>query len=197
MIPLIIGGATLAVVGYAVKEYYNDEGSPWDNYSIALKKVEGNKESEDMKSSKKSKEFYKYKRYIYKTSMQEYQKFLEEYKIENNNISCSIKLEKQNFNDEDITDDLESYINKISNILKILSYNLSLGIRMVQNKKDLEDDVVIKINSYANNINKLSHLKLFDKLQNLNQLEILSSLVIAMELAIQKDTIYVDLDLSI
>lgn len=39
MIPLIIGGVTLAVVGYAVKEYCNDEGCPWDNHFLHLKKM--------------------------------------------------------------------------------------------------------------------------------------------------------------
>ena len=126
--------------------------------------------------------------------MKKYQEFLEKYKIENNDITTDLKLEKQKFSDEQITDELEAYISQISNTLEILSHNLSLGIRMVQNEKILEDDVVEKLNSYANSIYTLSHLKLFDQWQSVNQVEILSVLVKAMGQATQKDTIHVDLD---
>jgi len=149
-----------------------------------------------MKNSKKSKKFHQYKKNIYKASMQEYQEFLEKHNIKNNDLPFYSNLEKHKFSDEQITDDLEAYINKISNILEILVYNLSLGIRMMKNKKSVENDELIKLNNYANSINKLSHLKLFDEWQNINQLEILSTLVIAMELSIQRESIYVDLSVD-
>jgi len=126
--------------------------------------------------------------------MKKYQEYLEKYKIENNDITTDLKLEKQKFSDEQITDELEAYISQISTTLEILSLNLSLGIRMIQNEKSLEDDVVEKLNSYANSIYTLSHLKLFDQWQSVNQVEILSVLVKAMGQATQKDTIHVDLD---
>ena len=196
MIPLIIGGVTLAVVGYAIKEICEEEGCPWDNESSAFEKAEEQTASETVKSSKKSKEFHKFKKNIYKTSMREYKEFLQKYNIENNDIATDLKLQKQKFSDEQITDELESYISQISNTLEILSHNLSLGIRMVQNEKSLEDDVVKKLNSYVDSIYQLSHLELFDKWQRVNQVEILSLLVKAMGQATQKDTIHVDLDVA-
>ncbi len=192
MIPLIIGGVTLAVVGYAIKEVCEEEGCPWDN-KIPTPERDN---TETVEISKQSKEFHKFKKTIYKSSMQEYQSFLEKHNVENNDITTDAKLEKQKFSDEQITDELESYINQISNTLEILSHNLSLGIRMAQNEKSLEDDVVEKLNSYANNIYTLSHLKLFDQWQSINQVEILSVLVKAMGQATQKDTIHVDLDVA-
>jgi len=194
MIPFIIGGVTLAVVGYAIKEICEEEGCPWDDSTSASATTEEKSDIATVKSSEKSKEFHKFKKNIYKTSMQEYQDFLEKYKIKNNDIATDTKLEKQKFSDEQITDEIESYIKQISSTLEILSHNLSLRVRMLQNEKDLEDDVVEKLNRYANSIYSLSQLKLFDRWQNVNQVEILSILVNAMGQATQKDIIHVDLD---
>jgi len=191
MIPLIIGGVTLAVVGYAIKEVCEEEGCPWDSKTSTFEKTE---EAETVMNSKKAKDFHKFKKNIYKVSMQEYQEFLEKHNLQNDDITTDLKLEKQKLSDEMITDEIESYINQISNTLEILSYNLSLGIKMMQNEKSLEDEVVQKLNSYANSIYNLSHLKLFDQWSRVNQVEILSVLVKAMGEATQKDTIHVDLD---
>jgi len=194
MIPLIIGGVTLAVVGYAIKEICDEEGCPWDDNTSTSATTEARSDTATVKSSKKSKEFHKLKKNIYKISMQEYQDFLEKYKIKNNDIATDTKLEKQKFSDEQITDEIESYTNQISSTLEILSHNLSLGIRMVQNEKTLEDDVIEKLNSYANSIYNLSHVKLIDRWHSVNQVEILSVLVNAMGQAAQKETLHVDLD---
>ena len=144
--------------------------------------------------TKKSKEFHKFRKDIYKASMREYQEFLKKYDIEDKNTLTYTKLKKDKFSDEQVSDELESYISKISNTLEILSHNLSLGMRMAQNEKSLEDDTVVALNNYANSIYNLSHLKLFDKNQMLNKVEILSVLVEAMELSTQKNTIHVNLD---
>lgn len=147
-----------------------------------------------MNSSKRSKEFHKYKKAIYKTSIHEYLDFLEKCELESNGTFSHLKLEKQDFSNEQVTSELELYIKKILNILEILSYNLSLEIRMIENPKELEDHVVLKLNSYANSINELCHIKLFNNNQNLNQVEILLTLVIAMKLAIRKELVHVDLN---
>ena len=116
--------------------------------------------------------------------------------MENNDIATDLKLEKQKFSDEQISEELESYIKQISNILEILSYNMSFGIRILQNEKSLENSDVEKLNSYAKSIYNLSHLELFDKWRSVNKVEILSVLVIAMGQTTQKDTIHVDLNLD-
>ena len=68
MIPLIIGGVTLAVVSYAVKEICEEEGCPWDTKASTPE----TDNTETVEISKKSKEFHKFKKSIYKSSMQEY-----------------------------------------------------------------------------------------------------------------------------
>ncbi|QOY52498.1 hypothetical protein [Candidatus Sulfurimonas baltica] len=93
MIPLIIGEVTLAVVSYAIKEICDEEGCPWDNESSTFEKAD----SGTVKNSIKSKEFHKFKKNIYKTSMREYQEFLQKHNIENNDITTDLKLEKQKF----------------------------------------------------------------------------------------------------
>jgi hypothetical protein len=193
MIPLIIGGVTLAVVSYVIKEVCEEEGCPWDKKLLVTDVSSVVSDTSTEENIKKSKRFHKFKKNIYKISMQEYQEFLEQYNLENKNITTDIKLEKQIFSDEKITDELESYIEQISNTLEILSHDLSLGIELMQNEKFFDKDTITNLNNYANNIYNLSHLKLFDIWGNINKIEILSVLVKAMRQTAQKKIIQVDL----
>lgn len=198
MIPFIIGGVTLAAVGYVIKEYCEEEGCPWDepSYSNSASEEDISTASNDESniSFKKSKEFHKFKKEIYKTSMKEYQEFLQKHQLQNSTISTEAKLEKYKFDDELITDEIASYITQISETLDILSHNLSLGIRLTQNQQIIEAADVTKLNNYTNSIYTLAHLELFDADQNLNKVEILSALVQAMGSTTQKDMINVSLE---
>ena len=194
MLAKILGAVALATVGYAIKETCVEQGCPWNNRSSSSDNTKEKQDDEVAKNLTRSTEFHKFKKNIYKTSMREYESFLEKYNIENNDIKFDKKLEKQKFYDEQITDEMESYIKQISNTLEILSHNLSLGISMIQDEKNLEDEILQRLNSYADGIYQLSHLELFDTWQRVNQVEILSLLVKVMGLTTQKDIIHVDLD---
>lgn len=196
MLRLIIGGVTLAAIGYAIKEYCEEEGCPWDKPSHTNTKNTTEDETNNVSNddSKKLKEFYEFKKDIYEESMTRYQEFLQKHQLQNSEISTEIELEEEKLIDELITHEVASYIAQISNTLDILVYNLSLGIRLLENKQVIEASNVAELNNYANNIYVLSHLKLFDAHENLNKVEILSSLVQAMGLTIQKNTIHVNLE---
>ena len=198
MLRLIIGGVTLAAVGYAIKEYCEEEGCPWDkpSYTKNTTEEEMNNVSNDetIDSFKKSEDFYKFKKSIYEESMTQYEEFLQKHLLQNSEISTEIKLEEEKLSEELITHEVASYIAQISNTLDILVHNLSLETTLLENKQVIEANDATELNSYANNIYALSHLKLFDAYENLNKVEILSSLVQAMGLTIQKNTIPVNLE---
>ena len=213
MLPFIIGGVTIAAVGYAIKEICEEEGCPWEDSTSSEKnrdkeqksdntkdffwgyyETDSSSSKQELKNSKISKEFHKVKKSIYKTSMQMYQEFLVKYEIDDKYIlPIDNKLKKQKLSDDLISDELDSYIKQITSTLEILSHNLSLGIQVLQNKENSQEYDVENLYDYAQSIYDLSHLMLLDEWQNLNQVEILSTLVKAMKQVTNKDTIYVDL----
>ena len=214
MLPFIIGGVTLAAVGYAIKEICEEEGCPWEDSTSSEKNRDkerntntvkdfswGNYTSsgnnnQELKTSKIAKEFHKVKKSIYKISMQGYHDFLVKHNIDNRNIPTNSKLEKQKLSDELINDELKLYLKQITTILESLSQNLLLGIKVLQNNKNLEEDVVERIHEYTQSIYNLSHLKLLDEWQNVNKVEISSTLIKAMEQVENQGTAQIDLDVK-
>ena len=202
MLPFIIGGVTLAVAGYALCEDGCDYFSSGNKKRIRYDEDEPNStvdNEQKFKNSdmaKKAKKFHKFKKFIYTTSMQEYSEFLEKYQLDNTEFPNDVKLKKELFREDQITDELKEFISKISNALDVLSHNLNLAIRVQQTKTSPEEETLVKIKSYASNIFALSHVKLFDSSENINKLNILSALVEAMKFTTQKDSMHVDLTLD-
>ena len=183
MLRLIVGGATLAAVGYALKEYCEEEACPWDEF---LSSEQSREKEPSFKNGAIAKEFHKQKKSIYKKSMQEYKAFLETQNISDAELPLDSKLTKEKFSDER-AEDVILYIQQISDTLEILSCNLDLEIRYFSDDKE-------KITQYAQSIYALSHLKLFNRKYRVNETEILSALVKAMALTSQKNSIHVDLE---
>ncbi len=195
MIPLIIGGVTLAAVGYAVKEYCEEEGCPWDTSdNIFASTQNSDTDADTNKNSDEAKKFHKLKKEICKSSMQKYKEFLETYKLTNSDIDFESKPTKQKFSDDDIDDELLGYIAQISDTLEILSHNLSLEISKAQHSQKI-DESKEQIDSYAQSISALANLELFQG-HRINKLEILSTLVKAMGLTTQKNSLHVELDVA-
>ena len=83
---------------------------------------------------------------------------------------------------------------QISFTLEILAYNIDLKVHLLEKKKEVEDSELEKLNQDLSNLYNLSHLKLFTLTQQINRVEILSTLVKSMATAMQKDSIHVDLN---
>lgn len=173
MIPLLIGGVTLAAVGYAIKEYCEEEGCPWEN----MEKTYTTQTQENTPYYTISKEFHKFKKKLYKKSMKEYKEFLEKNAIDNDDAMKYVKIEKELIENHLISSALESYIDELSFVLNTLSYNLKLSLKLLEKQENVSNANLEQINTYVENIDKLSHLKLLDKSGNVNTDEILECLV--------------------
>ncbi len=197
MLRLVIGGVTLAAAAFAVKEYCEEEGCPWDEeYSSSSTTTrDTTKDTKEMLITK-SKEFHKTKKELYKPVMKAYNEYLVKYEIDEESAEVDTKLKREKFADESIDTQAQEYIDKILNTLDILTYNLSLGLRIIVGDDKPDDATVEKLDKYAKSIYNLSHLQLFNTNHELNQTEILSCLVDAMSLATQRESIHVDLSLS-
>jgi len=182
MFRLLVGGVTLAALGYALKEYCEEEGCPWDEYEDEIEKKD-DKDS-DMEENI-SKEFRKKKKSFLKESIEVYSQYIEKYNIEDS-ITCNPKIKKQL-----LTKEALEYTQIIEETLEILSHNLKINILNIESLNNLEE-IKDKINSQMEAICKLSHLKLY-KNDKLNKEEILQTLVDTMRFALHKDNIYVDL----
>jgi len=214
LVRLLIGGVTLAAAGYAVKEYCEENGCPWDDEIIPLPSYEHKqeKEPEGKVSYEKALDFHKCKKELYKASIKTYREFLEQHGIEDNTLQTGAKLLKQKFPDSIIDDDIDSCMEKITNILEILSYNLALNIKFVAlDENDKVDEKSLKlIQNYAKNIYALAHAAFFIDTPSgnvitkftmpdsfyrdrLNKGGLLTILVEAMSLSVKKESIHVDL----
>ena len=174
MIPLIIGGTIVSMIGYAIKEVCEEEGCPWDT---TTQSNSISKEAKKFINSDEAKEFHQFKKKIYKTSMQAYQDFCKQYDIENDFTLSYMKPEKQKFSDEQITDELELCIEKITDTLEFLSEKLLSDVENLKNKKEIEDNEIDKLKNYTLSIYDLLQLELFDRDKNLNSSEILVSIL--------------------
>ena len=214
LVRLLIGGVTLAAAGYAAKEYCEENGCPWDDEITPSPSYEHKqeKEPEEKVSYEKALDFHKRKKELYKASMKTYREFLEQHGIEDNTLCTTTKLLKQKFPDSIIDDDIESCMEKITNILEILSYNLALNIKFValdENNKVNEKSLKL-IQNYAKNIYALAHAAFFIDTSSgdvitkftmsdsfysdkLNKGGLLTILVEAMSLSVRKESIHVDL----
>ena len=198
MLRLVIGGVTLAAAAFAVKEFCEEEGCPWDDeiYSSADTTETKNKKKDKKKMQNTiSKEFHKTKKEFYNPVMKNYEAYLIKYDIDNDGIDVDAKLHREKFADESIDAQTQEYINKIVNTLDILTYNLSLELRMSIGDDKPDDETAEKLDKHAKSIYNLANLQLFNNNNELNQTEILSCLVEAMSLATQKESIHVDLSL--
>lgn len=209
---ILIGGVTLAAAGYAVNEYCEEYGCPWDDDAASSSSYRDEEETQEKVSYQKALDFRKQKKALYKTSMKIYREFLEKHGIKDDVLQLDIKLPKQKFPDTMVDDDISSYMDKIINTLETLSYNLALNIKFVglNESKDVDEERLKLIQAYAKNIYALAHVAFFvDSFsgeaitkftifnspysQKFNKEEILSTLVEAMSLSVQKESIHVDL----
>ena len=215
LVRLLIGGVTLAAAGYAAKEYCEERGCPWDDEVITPSpsyEHKQEKEPAEKVSYEKAREFHKRKKALYKTSMKTYREFLEKHNIKDDTLQTDTKLLKQKFPDTIIDDEISSYMEKIINTLETLSYNLALHIKFVglDENKEIDDESLQLIQTYAKNIYALAHVAFFiDPFSNetitkfkmsdtfyrkkLNKEGLLSTLVDAMSLSVKKESIHVDL----
>ena len=214
LVRLLIGGVTLAAAGYAAKEYCEQEGCPWDS-SIPLSsyKEDDDAETKEKVSYKKSLAFHKQKKAFYKTSMQVYSTFLQEHGLKDETTQTDSKLLKQKFSDTIIDDEISSYMEKITSTLKVLSQNLALSVKMlsVHDEETVDEERILRLQAYAKSIYALAHapffldafsgkvirkLKGYDDAfyrERLNKEGLLSTLVEAMSLSVNKEHVYVDL----
>ena len=210
LVRLLIGGVTLAAAGYAVKEYCEQEGCPWDDTITDLPRYEHEKETEANVSYKKALDFHKRKKALYKTSMKIYHEFLEKHDIQDDTLRTDTKLLKQKFPDTIIDDEINSYMEKIQTTLEILSYNLALNIKFVgiDDNKRVDEMSLELIQAYAKYIYALAHapfflydgevitkFKMSDSFyrKRLNKEELLFRLVEAMSLSMKKESITLDM----
>ena len=208
MLRLILGGVTLAAAGFAAKEYCEENGCPWEDSSFSS----SYEKDDETVNYKKSLAFHKQKKEFYKTAMKTYSKFLTQYNIQDDTIQTDAKLLKQRFADEIIDDEISSYMDKITATLEILSHNLTLGIKLVKinGGEKVDEESLSQLQAYARSIYALAHapffldeysgevltkLKEYDSIDDalLNKEGLLSVLVEAMSLAVQKESIHVDL----
>ena len=207
MLPFIIGGVTLAAVGYGIKEciknddcvsttkdklsdgalaLYDSIDKIEEKLKVGIYELEPTSTEKETLQTKETihklaKEFYKSKKKIYKNTLKQYKDFTEK-----PSIDLDTKLQKEIFEDSLVTSEVESYIKQILNTLDVISANLDINIRF-------HNTQVEKIDYYIKSIYELSHLKIFDKSKNINKIEILSTLVQSMESALHKDGIQLDL----
>lgn len=210
LVRLILGGVTLAAAGFAAKEYCEENGCPWESESASSSS--SYEEDDETVSYKNSLAFHKQKKELYKTAMKAYSKFLTQYNIQDDTIQTDAKLLKQKFADKIIDDEIDSYIDKITGTLEILSHNLTLGIKLVKinGGEKVDEESLSQLQAYAKSIYALAHIPFFldeysgevlTKLKEydafddalLNKEGLLSVLVDAMSLAVQKESIHVDL----
>ena len=212
LVRLLIGGVTLAAAGYAAKEYCEERGCLWDDTITPSPRYEHEKEPEEKVSYEKATNFHKRKKALYKTSMKTYREFLENHDIKDDTLQTDTKLLKQKFPDTIIDDEISSYMEKIINTLETLSYNLALHIKFVglDENKEIDDESLQLIQTYAKNIYALAHVAFFIDPFNyetitkfkmsdtfyrkkLNKEGLLSTLVEGMSLSVRKESIHVDL----
>lgn len=195
MLRLIIGGVTLAAVGYAMKEYCEDEGCPWDepSYTPSTNISTQIEENKVMEKNELANKFHKLKKQYYKNSMKKYKAYLELNEIIDESIYTDQKLKKEDFSNAMIDSEVENFIERIRDTIEILSNNLDLKLHVFEVEKEISEYDKNSMKLYAQNIYKLSHLKLFTTLKDINKEEILSSLVEAMPLVMKKESIFVDL----
>lgn len=213
LVRLLIGGVTLAAAGYAVKEYCEEEGCPWDlleNDSFSNSNDELVATQEKVNYTK-SAEFHKRKKKLYKSSMREYKEFLNLYSIENDTVEKNAKIVKQKFVDEVVDELVESYMDKIIKNMEILSYSLSIGIKYITSQTEQPtDEDLAQLQAYTKSISNLANVVFFiDRFSGeslirvthynavnrikINKEQILSTLVEAMSLSVEKGNLYVDL----
>lgn len=211
LVRLLLGTVTMAAAGYAVKGYCEDEGCPWESKKRSSESDYSDKEEKEPQeelSYKKAIEFHKTKKGFYKSSMKSYQKFLDKYSLIDEEINTDSKLVKQKFSDDMIDEDIESYMKQINDILDILSYNLSLGMKVsALGKDEPTQESITQLRGYAKSIYTLSHISFFvvgwtnkiiqitnkNVATQFNKENILEALVTAMSLSMQKESIHVDL----
>lgn len=198
MLRLILGTVTLAAAGYAVKEYCETERCPWELWESE----EDSKEPMYQDTLKESsyeiaKQFYKQKKVLYKSAMSEYETFLQTHSLEIDSVEFDQKLQKQKFEDEIVTDEVQSYMDKILLNMEILSANLTVVIKTFNSNELPVADAQTKIKTYIKAIYDLAHLQLFSDSFTRHEVqknEILETLVGVMDLSIKKEVIHVDLN---
>jgi len=219
MLPFIIGGVTLAAVGYGIKECIKDEDCTTtlqdkvsdgalalydgidkleEKLGVGIYDIQTTSTQTDDTTSqieplyKLSKDFYKSKKEIYKTSMQKYVEFLSSNSLQSD-ISTDIKLQKEKFCDDVVSDEVKEYMQQITTILETTDYNLNFRLKQQKDKTTIDENDKQNIYKDAKNIYELCHLKLYDNDSEVNKVEILSQLVKAMTPTVSKTKYYLDL----
>lgn len=191
MLRLIMGSVTLAAVGYALKEHCAAEGCPWDE-----KPTSSTVDTKKQKNGKIAKEFHKNKKIAYNKGMKAYQTFIEQHKLKDTNIETDVKLKKQKFPDVYVTEEVQSALDRISNMIKILSYNIELNTNLLKDKSEISKEVQDEMYKYAQSLFTLSNLKIFIGIKLLNKNDILQAMYDATALSVQNNTIHVNLQES-
>jgi len=242
MVPFIIGGVTLAAIGYGVSKCLTDEeyvdnlkdkiqdhtftlyeaierleekvglnsitleNDDYYNKAQTVKKEHSNANStfsvppyrrqiNPTEGYRTSEAFYVLKKSIFEEFKEEYKKYTQ---FENaiKNINTEIEIEQEMFDEGKLSNELSSYIRQISQTLEVLSYNFTLTLKLVIQEKKIDEETNAILKNYTNSIYNLTHMTLFKQDGSLNNIEILSSLVKAMELSVKKDSIHIELDLG-
>jgi hypothetical protein len=191
MLRLIIGAATLAAAGYAAKEYCETEVCPWDDISYTPSTSE--KSVKKPKNGKIAKEFHKHKKEHYQKGMQHYQSFLEKHDLQDRYVKTDVKLSKQKFPDDYVSEDAKLAIERISHMIEILSYNIEFNSKLLNERTEIDKEDQELMSKYAQNLFALAHLEIFIGLKLLNKNGIAQAMYEAMSLSVQKDTIHVNL----
>lgn len=178
MLRLILGTVTLAAAGYAVKEYCETNGCPWEDWEFEEYNQPTKPQETSKESFKHSKQFHKQKKAIYKDAMANYQDFLSKYSLQDEAIDFDVKLEKQKIEDANVTDQVSSRMEKILHSMETLQHNLSVAMHNYETDTQIWE----KIQSYAQVFYNLAHVGLLDKNA------VLETLVDAMTLCMQKKT---------
>ena len=117
MLRLLFGSVTLAAAGYAVKEYCDTYGCPWDD-AIESYDENSTQTEEKNKSFKQAKEFHKQKKVLYKKAMVAYQEFLQNLDVEDAGFDHNAKIKKQKFPDDVLDSEVQQYIKKSTKEMK-------------------------------------------------------------------------------
>jgi len=191
MLRLIIGSVTLAAAGYALKEFCEMEGCPWDEQRASSSSTDTTTKKQTTYTY--AKKFHKKKKTAYKNGMQAYAMFLEQYKVEDKEIQTDLKLRKQKFPDESVNEEVKTALEKITHMTEVLSYNIQLHCQLLKQQTELKKEDKELMQQYAHSLYALAHLNIFTLYDTFNKSEFLEVMYDAMSLCVGKDSFYVDL----
>jgi len=191
MLPLVLGSVTLAAAGYALKEYCEREGCPWDDeIPFIATRVEKDETACRNLNGTIAKNFHKNKKSHYKVGMQKYHEFLHHHNIEDKDVQTDAKLQKQKFPDNYVDDEANALLQQIVATIESLSTHIKLHADKFNTQVELTEKEKEQMKLYAQKLFALSHLQIFEWGDRLNKMEILQVLVGALDLHIQKNIKY-------